>query len=189
MPQFQSASVLTQCLRFAWLPLLLVIAAACWAVAPSEYQVKAVFLFNFAHFVEWPPGTFQNPDTPFVIGVLGQDPFGTQLDDVVRGETVDKRSMVIRRYRTVGELEACNILYIGRSEIRALPQILGALKGRSVLTVSDAVDADQTGVMIQLITDRNRIRLRIDVGAARAGSLTISSKLLRPAEIVGGGEH
>jgi hypothetical protein len=188
MPQSQSVSFRAGCTRFAW-PLLLLIAAVCWAVPLSEYQVKAAFLFNFARFVEWPPGTFQSPDTPFIIGVLGQDPFGAQLDDIVRGETVDKRPMAVRRYHTVGELRDCNILYIDRSELRSLPQILAALKGRSILTVSDATAADQSGVMIQLIMDRNRIRLRIDVGAARAESLTISSKLLRPAEVVGGGEH
>jgi len=173
--------------RLAWALLLLTASAS--GAPPSEYQVKAVFLFNFAQFVEWPAGTFANPETPFVIGVLGQDPFGSQLDDVVRGETVDKRPMEVRRYRNIGELHDCNILYIGRSESPELSQILAAVRGRSILTVSDAQEADQKGVMIQLVTDRNRIRMRINVVAARAGSLTISSKLLRPAEIVGGAEH
>jgi len=173
--------------RLAWA--LLLLAASASGAPPSEYQVKAVFLFNFAQFVEWPAGTFASPETPFVIGVLGQDPFGSQLDDVVRGETVDKRPMEVRRYRNIVELHDCNILYIGRSESPELSQILAAVRGRSILTVSDAQEADQKGVMIQLVTDRNRIRMRINVVAARAGSLTISSKLLRPAEIVGGAEH
>ena len=163
-------------------------APASSAAAPTEYQVKAVFLFNFAQFVEWPPSVFKSPDTPFVIGVLGRDPFGSDLDAVVRGERVEQRSMVVERYRTVSEVQNCNILYIGRTAIGDLPQILTALKGRSVLTVSDADGADQSGVMIRLVNQNNRIRLQIDVAAAKAGSLTISSKLLRPAEIVGGGE-
>ena len=167
----------------------LIVAAACWGTSAPEYQVKAVFLFNFAQFVEWPSGTFQAPDAPFVIGVLGQDPFGAQLDEVARGETVGQRPLAIRRYRSIGELQDCNILYIGREEIPALPQVLAALNGRSILTVSDAGDADQRGVMIQLVTDHNHIRLRIDLEAARARNLTISSKLLRPAEIVGGPGH
>jgi hypothetical protein len=166
---------------------LLWVTAACWAAPPSEYQVKAVFLFNFAQFVEWPARAFPDPQTPFVIGVLGKDPFGPDLDAVVRGETVDKRALVVERYRSIEELHNCNILFIGRTEIGQLPHILEALKGRSVLTVSDA-EGDQSGVMIRLVTQSNRIRLRIDVGAAKAGNLVISSKLLRPAEIVGGGE-
>jgi hypothetical protein len=168
--------------------MLLFLVTACRAAVPSEYQLKAVFLFNFAQFVEWPAGAFPNPDTPFVIGVLGKDPFGSQLDAVVRGESAANRPMVVERYHNVGEIQYCNILFIGRSESAEWPQILAALKGRSILTVSDAEEGDQSGVMIRLVTQNNRIRLRIDLGAAKAGSLTISSKLLRPAEIVGGAE-
>jgi hypothetical protein len=174
------------CRRGSWLAVLLLATASCWAGSPSEYQVKAVFLFNFTQFVEWPPGAFPTPEMPFVIGVLGKDPFGSQLDDVVRGETVDKRPLLVERYRNVDEIRNCNILFIGRSEAQELPQILAALRGRSILTVTDADEPRKSGVMIQLVTENNRIRLRIDVGAAKAGNLTISSKLLRPAEIVGG---
>jgi hypothetical protein len=154
-------------------------------VAPAEYRVKAVFLFNFAQFVEWPPDAFTDPRQPIVIGVLGKDPFGAELDAVVRGETVAQRSLVVERYYNIAELHNCHILYIARSEIGHLPQILTALAGRSILTVSDADGDDQAGVMIRLVNRSNRVRLQIDVGAAKAGHLLISSKLLRPAEIVG----
>jgi hypothetical protein len=166
--------------------LLLLIAARCWAAPPSEYQVKAVFLFNFAQFVEWPARAFPDPQTPFVIGILGKDPFGPDLDAVVRGEAINNRPLVIERYRSIDELHNCNILCIGRTEMAQLPRILEVLKGRSILTVTDAEEGDPRGVMIRLVTRSNRIRLQIDVGAARAGNLVISSKLLRPAEIVGG---
>jgi len=158
------------------------------ATAPSEYQVKAVFLFNFAQFVDWPAEAFPRPDAPFVIGVLGDDPFGHQLDEVVRGETVNKRPLVVERYHSVAEIRDCNILFIGSTESGRLDQILTALKGRSILTVGDADPAGQRGIMIRLVNQNNRIRLRIDVAAAKAGNLTISSKLLRPAEIVGAGQ-
>ena len=172
-----------------WLALTL-LAGGCVAAlaAPSEYQVKAVFLFNFAQFVDWPPQSFPGPDAPFVIGVLGQDPFGPQLDEAVRGETVNRRPLVIERYRSVAEIRDCNILFIGSTESGHLDEILAALKGRSILTVGDADPGGQRGVMIRLVNENNRIRLRIDVAAAKAGNLTISSKLLRPAEIVGPGE-
>jgi YfiR/HmsC-like len=165
---------------------LLLITAPCWAAAPSEYQVKAVFLFNFAQFVEWPPRAFADPRTPFVIGILGKDPFGPDLDAVVRGEAIDNRPLVIERYRSIDELHNCNILFIGRTEMTQLPRILEVLKGRSILTVTDAEEGDPRGVMIRLVTRSSHIRLRIDVGAAKASNLVISSKLLRPAEIVGG---
>ena len=166
---------------------LLVIAAGLGgAAAPvSEYQLKAVFLFHFAQFVEWPATAFSKPNAPFVIGVLGKDPFGADLDDVVRGETIDGHPLIVERYHDVRQIRDCQILFIPATELVDLDEILTALKGRSTLTVTDANDKQPRGVMIGLITQDSRIRLRIDVEAAKASNLTISSKLLRPAEIVG----
>src|SRR6267378_1758058 len=149
-----------------------------------EYQVKAVFLFNFAQFVEWPTNAFPEAQTPLVIGVLGEDPFGAYLDETVRGEKVNDRPLVVQRYHRVEEIKACHVLFISRSETENLEPIFTNLKGRNVLTVSDAVGFAQRGGMIRFVTEKNKIRLRINLEAAKAAGLTISSKLLRPAEIV-----
>jgi hypothetical protein len=172
------------------LVLALAVGTRCGAYAgpPSEYEVKAVFLFNFSQFVSWPPQAFGTADAPMVIAVLGSDPFGHELDAVVRGERLGAHPLEVRRYRDVSEVKDCHILFIDRSEARQLPEIVQALRGRSILTVSDIDDATRTGVMIDLVKQSDRIRLRINVAAARAGGLTISSKLLRPAEIVGPAE-
>jgi len=66
----------------------------------TEYQVKAVFLYNFSHFVEWPPEAFTTPTEPFVIGILGSDPFGARMDEAVHGELINQHPMVIRRFST-----------------------------------------------------------------------------------------
>jgi hypothetical protein len=170
---------------------LALLALACGltgAAAPvSEYQLKAVFLFNFAHFVEWPPAAEPRDDQPFVIGVVGKDPFGPALDAVVRGETVDHHPLAIERYPTAAQIGACQILFIPASELTHLEQVLAAVRGRSVLTVTDAEGPAPRGVIIALVRRDNHIRLRIDLEAAKAGNLTISSKLLRPAEIVQAG--
>jgi hypothetical protein len=158
------------------------------AAAPSEYEVKAVFLFNFSQFVSWPPAAFGTADAPMIIAVLGTDPFGHELDAVVKGEHVGAHPLEVRRYHDVSEVKDCHILFIDRSEAAQLGEIVQALRGRSILTVSDIDDATRAGVMIDLVKQSERIRLRINVAAARAGGLTISSKLLRPAEIVGPAE-
>lgn len=175
------------------LPLLLFAILGCdaWprsvdaAAAPSEDQVEAVFVFNFAHFVEWPPQTFASPSAPFIIGILGSDPFGAHLDEVVRGEQINGHPLEVRRYRSLADMDRCQILFIDRSESARLGQILAALNGRSTLTVSQADGAAELGVMIQFAVENSRVRLRINVESARAAGLTISSKLLRPAAIVG----
>jgi 2-phospho-L-lactate transferase/gluconeogenesis factor (CofD/UPF0052 family) len=157
------------------------------ADAPTENQVQAVFLYNFSRFVEWPAQTFAAATDPFVIGILGSDPFGARLDEAVRNEDINGHPLTVRRFRSVAEVDNCQILFVDRSELARLGQILAALDHRSTLTVSQADGTAQRGVMIQFATENNRIRLRINVESARASGLTISSKLLRPAEIVGTG--
>lgn len=148
------------------------------SASASEYQVKAVFLFNFAKFVAWPPNSFPDANTPFVIGVLGQDPFGSYLDDTVRGERINNRQLLVRHYNNPAEINNCHVLFISRSESNRLDQIVAALKHRTLLIVTDA-DGGKGGVMIRFITEGNRIRFKIDAEAAKAANLTISSKLLR----------
>jgi hypothetical protein len=155
--------------------------------APTEYEVKAAFLFNFSQFVDWPPAAFANGSSPLVIGVLGRDPFGATLDEIVRGETVSGRPLAVRRYQSVEQVDACHILFIDRSQEPRLAAVLAALKGRSVLTVGDFQGFALRGGMIRFRTVANKIRLRVNLTAAQEAKLTISSKLLRSAEIVESG--
>jgi hypothetical protein len=150
----------------------------------TEYQVKAVFLFNFAQFVEWPPAAFAGATSPLVIGILGGDPFGAYLDETVRDEKVNNRPLEIQRYHGVDEIKTCHVLFISRSEANRLEQILVGLKNRSILIVGDGDDFVQRGGMVRLATAQNKIRLIINADAAKAAHLTISSKLLRAAELV-----
>lgn len=152
--------------------------------APTEYQVKAVFLFNFSQFVDWPAAAFADGRAPLVIGVLGSDPFGATLDEIVRGETVNGRPLAVRRYQSVEQIDVCHILFIERSQSERLDAVLAALKGRNVLTVGDFEGFARRGGMIRFMTVGNKIRLRINLAAAQEAKVTISSKLLRPAEIV-----
>lgn len=151
-----------------------------WSAPASEYQVKAAFLFNFVSFVEWPANAFDDANTPYVIGVLGQDPFGSYLDETVRGERVNSRPLVVQHYRQASEVKQCHVLFISRSESEQLDQIVASLKSRKILTVTDAVGGN-SGVIIRFVTEGNRIRFKIDVQAAKVANLIISSKLLRLA--------
>lgn len=167
---------------------LLACACACApalspAAGPSEYQVKAVFLFNFTQFVEWPASAFDSPTSPLIIGVLGNDPFDAALDEAVAGEAVNGRPIEVRRFATVEEVDRCHILFINIPEPQ-LASALETLRNRHVLTVGDSHDFARAGGVIEFETVGNKIRLRINLDAAKQADLSISSKLLKPARIV-----
>jgi hypothetical protein len=178
------------CVRCArWLASLALLASAALGAATQpgalrDYQIKAIFLYNFAQFVEWPPVAFPEEETPLVIGVLGEDPFGTDLDDAVKGEKLGHRALLVRRFRRVEDVGACHILFISRSEAPRLERILASLQDRSILTVSDAEGFTSRGGMIRFVTENNKVRMRINLEIAKRAGLTLSSKLLRPADIV-----
>jgi hypothetical protein len=153
------------------------------AQAFKEYDLKATFLYHLAQFVEWPAEAFPTEETPLVIGVLGTDPFGKVLDDIVENEVVKNHKLTTQRYRTVEEITSCHILFISQSEGGRLDRILADLKQRSILTVGDTEGFAQRGGMVRFLTEKNKIRLRINVDAAKAANLTISSKLLRAADL------
>jgi hypothetical protein len=175
---------------FPWLALLCSLllhgagASAATTPTPTEQQVKAVFVYNFTRFAEWPAGSFESPTQPLVIGVLGSDAFAAQLDDVVRGEHVGDHPLQVRRFRSAEEIGNCQILYIDQAEGNQLRDALGRFAHRSTLTVSDVEGAARRGAMVEFAKSDNRIRLLINVDSARAAGVTLSSKLLRPAQIV-----
>lgn len=179
--------LLHRCRMARWLLGLLavcVLAGPVRAEAPSaEYQVKAVFLFNFAQFVDWPATAFPDPQAPIVIAVLGKDPFGAYLDNLVRDEHIGARPLLIRRCSRPEELAGAHLVFISRSESRELETILAKLKGQPLLTVGDADIFTRAGGMVRFVTEGGKIRLRINVEAAKASHLAISSKVLRPDTI------
>jgi hypothetical protein len=150
----------------------------------KEYQVKAVFLYNFVQFVQWPADTFNSPDQPFCIGILGDDPFGDFMDQTVAGEKINGHPLVIRRYTSLDGADDCQILFISSSETPQMAGLLGALKNKSILTVSDVDGFIKNGGIVRFFTQDNKIHLRINLEAAKSVNLTISSQLLRLADLV-----
>lgn len=168
------------------LALALALAGPAMAQPPGrpEYQIKAVFLFNFTLFAQWPPQAFASETDPLVIAVLGEDPFGRFLDEAIQGEKVGNRPVQVRRVRRIEDLPACHIVFVSQSETPRLDQTLAALRTRPVLTVSEIDAFTRAGGMIQFLREGGKVRLRINVETAKAAGLTLSSTLLRSAEIV-----
>ena len=143
-------------------------------------EVKAAFLYNFARFVEWPAKAFEGPASPFVIGIAGDEDIAAELQAMVKGEKVGNRPFQIRSCRRPRDGEGCHLLYVG-GRVKA-DEFLDVAKNDPVLTVGDATDFLRHGGIVQFLTERT-VRLRIDLRNARRASLTISSQLLRLAEI------
>jgi hypothetical protein len=149
----------------------------------SEYQVKAGVLFHFTKFVDWPSEAFSSPDSPFIIGVVGADPFGNDLEWVLSGKSVNGHPLKLVRLTANQELRCCHILFISSSERGRLSKILAAVEGSSALTVAETDDFVQVG-MIRLLMEENRIRFEVNVGKAERAGLRISSKMLSLARRV-----
>lgn len=149
--------------------------------APLEYELKAVFLFNFAKFVEWPPAAFAGERSPLTICVYGADPFGKSLDSVVQGERLGERALIVQRPTGVEELRDCHILFVSRSERQSLPDVISRVDRSPVLTVSDMDGFLKAGGIINFVLEENKVRFLINLEAAERNQLKISSKLLRLA--------
>jgi hypothetical protein len=150
---------------------------------PNEYALKSVFLYNFCHFIDWPESSFTSPNEPLIIGIVGDDPFGSLLKEAVEGETYHNRPIVIEHYHGPRDIKHCHLLFVGRTEASRVDAILAAVNSKSVVTVGETEDFLDHGGMIALPADKNRVRLRIRPATMRAANLSVSSKLLRVADI------
>lgn len=147
-----------------------------------EYAVKAAFLLNFAKFVDWPPGSFANADSPIAICILGKDPFGRSIDESVQGEVVNGRRLTVRRIAQAPAAQTCQIVFTQLSGKDAAG-ILSSV-GPGVLTVGEGESFVRDGGIIAFLIENRRVRFDIDEKAAEAAELKLSSKMLAVARSV-----
>jgi len=157
--------------------------------AIKAIKVKASYLYNFARFVQWPKDAFKSDKAAFVIGILGDDPFGRILDDTMTTRTVTGHPVKVRRFRWDRNedrtaLNRCHILFVSTSERRRLSEIVSTLGNLSVLIVSDMDGFAKKGGMIGLVLENGRIMFEINRKALERARLKASSKLLSLARIV-----
>ena len=182
-PAFGRSGPVRRTSSILWCVLLAVSSLRADQPKPSEYQVEAVYLLNFAKFVEW-PAQIPPAEETFSICVLGQYPFGAALDKTVAGESIDGRKVVVRRFSKPQEAISCRILFISLSEEARLAEILKTLDKASVLTVSNVPKFSQRGGMIQFFVEANKIRFEVNLTSAERAGLTLSSELLKVATAV-----
>ena len=175
--------------RFTVILTICVVAASggcfsAWGQSTNQYQVKAAFLYNFAKFVEWPPQSFNRPDDPISICIVGQNPFGRMLEDTVNGKTLEGRGFTIRDISDLPQAGSCQILFVSSSERKHVQAILDSIKTPGVLTVGEMEDFAVNGGVINFKLEGGKVRFEVNLAAAAKEGLQIRSNLLSLAEIV-----
>lgn len=149
-----------------------------------EYALKAACIFNFCQFITWPADAFDGPSSPIVIGVLGNDSFAALLEGMVAGEVVRGRGIRVSRSRRPDDATSCHLFFVPASEAPRQALILRAIHSRPIVSIGENDAFLSSGGMIVLASVQNKVRLRVNLPAVRAGRISVSSKLLRLADIV-----
>jgi hypothetical protein len=150
------------------------------AAGSKEYQVKAAFLYSFTKFVEWPKETFASAADPIVIGLLGADPFGGELEIVVRGRTVNGRPVEIVQLQNLAEAKRVAVLFVPAGG-EVLFEASHLTLDRSVLTVGETERFAALGGMIVFKNVDDKVRFTINTGESERAGIKISAHLQKLA--------
>jgi len=149
-----------------------------------EYQIKAAYLYNFAKFVDWPQESFTDGQSPLVIGVFGQNPFGTGLEAIAKAHQINGRPIVVKTITTAKDIAGVHLLFLGSAEDDHVAEILSALAGTSVLTVGESDKFMAAGGMVNFVREADKVRFAINEDAVEHHGMKISAQLLKLATFV-----
>lgn len=158
---------------------LVIFSGVAFPDRPSEYQVKAAYLYNFGKFVSWPADA--TAISEFDVCVLGTDPFGPLLDATISDSTINGKRVIAKRISRAQEAGACRVVFIAASESQRLGSDLAVLSKLHVLTVSDNPHFLERGGMIQFVFEGDRVRFAVNLTSSQEAGLTLSSELLKVA--------
>jgi hypothetical protein len=178
---FFRRAVITLWLGAAGLGLAAPAAAAGPAIVASEERVEAAYLHKFLNYAEWPPAAFPQADTPYVIGIAGDDAVADELARIAAGRSVNNRGVIVKRLLPGDTVNGLHMLFVGRGERAHLAQWLRQSKGRPVLTVSAADGALEQGSVINFRVVDDRVRFEVSVDAAEQGGIHLNSRLFSVA--------
>lgn len=165
----------------------LVVITLCLAVTGSwvargadadEYEVKAAYLYRFLPFVTWPEEARIAPAQPIVVGIVGEDPFGTRLADALRGKDIEGHPIVLKHFRSFADYQPSAVVFVDRSEQKQYAMILSRLEGQPVLVVGEGEEFCRAGGSIGFLMVGNKVRFTINQDAIRQSGLQVSSKLM-----------
>ena len=148
---------------------------------PKEYQLKAAFLYNFAKFVQWPDKSFSDTTSPLVIGVLGQNPFGNELEKAVQGRTANGRAIIVRQIQKVDAAHAVQLLFVPASDDSRLTELKEICQTQGILVVGESTNFIKRGGMVAFKVEGDNLRFEVNTSAAAGAELKFSAQLLKLA--------
>jgi hypothetical protein len=164
--------------------LIAVAAKTTRAQTAEEYRVKASFIFHFAQLVDWPPEKTAQTDTSLVLCTLGEDPFQGALEGMVAGKVIGNRILRVRHLGEPQEMQACQIIFLGRAQSKRIPTLVATLHHAPILTVGETAGFLDAGGMIDFLLEDKQIRFEVNLDAAESADLKIRSRLLVLAQRV-----
>ncbi len=158
----------------------------CGAVAQvKEYDLKAVYMERITRFLQWPePENGIRPKDRFVIGILGENPFGSKLDELYAERRIKNLPIEVRQQIDLSEVGQCHLVFISRSEEGRLPSVLSAMRGKPILSVGDTAGFAEMGVLVNLVIEGERLRFEVNEQGIYQAGLDIDPLLLKVARNV-----
>lgn len=148
----------------------------------GEYTLKAVYIWRLPSFIEWPnEKEGGNASKPFVISVIGANPFGAKLDELASKRTIHGKKVTVRHLSEVEGIEGSHILFIGRLKEKEMARVLSFTRDRPILTIADRIGASEKGVILNFQIIKSKLHFEINETAAHRSGLVVSSRILRIA--------
>ena len=159
------------------------VATLAQSIPDKEHQIKAIFLYNITQFVRWPKDSFSEINSPLVIGILGNNPFGNYLSEVIQGEAVENHPLIVRYLDNIDEVKDCHLLYVNEDNLQKLQFIFESLKFAPILTIGESEFFYKNGGMVQLYTKKGKVRIKINLETLKTSLLDVSATLLQIADV------
>lgn len=153
------------------------------SISLGEYEVKTAYIYNFAKYVDWPPGTLHNNSSNLFFCIIGKSPLNAVMESLSE-KNIKGRRITVRQLKQLESLDNCNLLFVNADMKSHLPEILALATPRSILTVSDYKGFAAEGGIIEFVPVKDKIRFEINNRSAKKTNLKISSQLLSLAKTV-----
>ena len=144
----------------------------------SEHEQKLLLMCRLAVYTEWPAESMGDAEQPIILGILGQDPFGSATN-LVAGRTVKKRRIEVKHFRSPEELRACHLLYFGGGELNLSSELADKFAAYHILTFGDSEDFERQGGVVSFVKDGTLVRFNVNKKALKAAKLNIAAVLVK----------